>query len=105
MMDLSLVTPPLAFAVYLALGALITAISRVLAGRSQGGGVKSSIYASGEAPPQTDVRPGYHRYFVIALFFAILHMGVLMLGSGGVTPIAAIYLVGLVLALVALIMG
>jgi hypothetical protein len=42
---------------------------------------------------------------VIALFFAVLHLGVLMLGSSSLTPISILYLVGLMLALVALILG
>ncbi len=42
---------------------------------------------------------------LIALFFAILHLGVLMLGTGGLTWMSGIYLVGLILALVALILG
>ena len=33
--------------------------------------------------------PGYRQFFVIALFFAVLHLGVLMLGSSGLTPVAA----------------
>jgi hypothetical protein len=42
---------------------------------------------------------------VIALFFAVLHLGVLMLGTGSLSPIALLYLVGLLLALLALILG
>ena len=45
------------------------------------------------------------RFFRVAFFFAVLHLGVLMLGSSGLTPIAGVYLVGLILALVALILG
>jgi hypothetical protein len=49
--------------------------------------------------------PGYAPFFRVAFFFAVLHLGVLMLGSSGLTPIAGVYLVGLILALVALILG
>ena len=49
--------------------------------------------------------PGYKPFFVIALFFAILHLGVLMLGSSSLSPIAGIYLAGLLLTLLALILG
>jgi hypothetical protein len=39
------------------------------------------------------------------LFFAILHLGVLILGSSDLSATAGVYLVGLMLALVALILG
>jgi hypothetical protein len=39
------------------------------------------------------------------LFFAILHLGMLMLGSSDLSGITAIYLGGLILALIALILG
>ena len=42
---------------------------------------------------------------MIALFFAILHLSVLVLGSGGLTPITGVYLVGVIMALLALILG
>jgi hypothetical protein len=42
---------------------------------------------------------------VAALFFAIVHLGVLMLGGSDLGPIAGLYLVGLMLALLALILG
>jgi lipopolysaccharide export LptBFGC system permease protein LptF len=48
--------------------------------------------------------PGYRPFLVVALFFAVLHLGVLMLGSSNLTPIAGVYLVGLLLALLALIL-
>jgi NADH:ubiquinone oxidoreductase subunit 3 (subunit A) len=67
--------------------------------------MKSSTYGSGEAPPTAAAAPGYRPFFVVALFFAILHLGVLMLGTGGLTLISGVYLIGLMLALVALILG
>jgi hypothetical protein len=41
----------------------------------------------------------------VALFFAVLHLGVLVLGSGNLSGVEAVYLAGLGLALVALILG
>ncbi len=67
--------------------------------------MKTSIYGSGEAPPTHMAAPGYAPFFVIAFFFAILHLGMLVLGSGGLPTLAAFYLVGLILALLALILG
>ena len=49
--------------------------------------------------------PGYRPFFVVALFFAVLHLGALMLGSGSASPAMLVYLLGLMLALLALILG
>jgi NADH:ubiquinone oxidoreductase subunit 3 (subunit A) len=100
-----LLSPPLAFLAYTLLACIIYLIGRILAGASQSTPLKSSTYSSGEAPPTESAAPGYRPFFVIALFFAILHLGVLVLGSGGFTLISALYLAGLLLALLALILG
>jgi NADH:ubiquinone oxidoreductase subunit 3 (subunit A) len=100
-----LFAPPIAFLAYLVLAAILSVLGRLLAGPEQPSAAKSSLYASGEEPPRTAAAPGYRQFFTIALFFAVLHLGVLMLGSGGLTVMSGIYLVGLVLALVALILG
>ena len=49
--------------------------------------------------------PGYRPFFVVALFFAVLHFGVLVLATGIPSPVMRIYLLGLMLALLALILG
>lgn len=100
-----LLAPPIAFVIYLVLVGILSGIGRALAGSPQASSLKSSTYGSGEAPPTGMAAPGYKPFFAVALFFAILHLGVLMLGSGGLTPIAGVYLIGLILALVALILG
>lgn len=100
-----LLAPPIAFFGYVALVGILAGFGRLLAGPSQTSAVKSSTYSSGETPPTQAAAPGYKPFFIIALFFAILHLGVLMLGSSPVTPVAAIYLAGLMVALLALILG
>jgi NADH:ubiquinone oxidoreductase subunit 3 (subunit A) len=100
-----ILSPPVAFLLYAVLVGILAGLGRMLAGPPRPTPLKSSTYASGEAPPTRAAAPGYRPFFVIALFFAVLHLGVLMLGSGGLTPISALYLVGLMLALVALILG
>jgi NADH:ubiquinone oxidoreductase subunit 3 (subunit A) len=99
-----LLTPPIAFLIYLLLVAVLSGIGRVLAGEERPNPLKSSMYMGGERPSTSGV-PGYRPFFVIALFFAVLHLGVLMLGSSGLTPLAGIYLLGLLLVLLALILG
>jgi len=100
-----LVSPPIAFLIYLLLVALLSGFGRLLAGPSQPSAVKSSTYSSGEAPPTRIAAPGYRPYFVVALFFAILHLGVLMIGTSDISPMAVVYIIGLMLALLALILG
>jgi len=100
-----LFSPPVAFLIYLVLVGLLYILGRVLAGPAHVTWLKSSTYASGEAPPTQLAAPGYRPFFVVALFFAVLHLGVLVLGSGFSTPIMFVYLFGLMLALLALILG
>lgn len=100
-----ILSPPVAFLIYLLFVAGLYGLGRVLAGPSQPTPIKSSTYSSGEAPPTRLAAPGYRPYFVVALFFAILHLGALMLGSSDMSPIAIVYLVGLMVALLALILG
>lgn len=100
-----ILSPPLAFLIYLAVVGMLYALGRHLAGPSKATSLKASTYSSGEAPPVHMAAPGYRPFFVIALFFAILHLGVLVLGIGGLTPATGIYLGGLLLALLALILG
>lgn len=100
-----LLAPPIAFAIYVALVAILSRFGRVLAAPGQASSLKATTYAGGESSPTHPAAPGYRPFFVIALFFAILHLGILILGSGTLTPITAIYLVGLLLALLALILG
>ena len=100
-----LFTPPLAFPMYLLLVGILTGVGRLLAGPAQPNRTKSGTYASGEAPATTEASPGYRRFFVAALFFAILHLGALMVGSSNLSIIAIIYLAGLMVVLAALILG
>src|SRR5512136_2285243 len=101
-----LLVPPIAFLIYLLLVTLLSLFGKSLAGRSmKPSALKSSTYSSGEAPPTRLAAPGYRPFFVVALFFAVLHLGVLVASTGNVSPVMIIYLVGLLVALVALILG
>ncbi|MCL4559042.1 MAG: hypothetical protein M1281_00295 [Chloroflexi bacterium] len=100
-----LLSPPVALLVYIPLVLIITRIGVGLAGPEKPSPMKSSLYGSGEEAPTSFAAPGYRPFFVIALFFAILHLGILVLSSGGLTLITGAYLGGLILALLALILG
>ena len=99
-----LLAPPIAFVLYLLLVGLLSGIGRMLAGSERPNALKSKAYSSGEAAPSGTAVPGYRSFFIIALFFAILHLGVLMLGSVEPSPTAILYLIGLLFALIALIL-
>jgi NADH:ubiquinone oxidoreductase subunit 3 (subunit A) len=100
-----LLTPPIAFLIYLALAGGLHLLGKKLAGPSRENPLRASTYAGGETPPSQMSAPGYRPFFMVALFFAILHLGVLILGSGGLTLVTGVYLIGLILALLALILG
>lgn len=101
-----LVSIPFAFFIYLGLAGLLALFGRQLAGSGATNPLHLSTYMGGERAPQDGAVPGYANMFVIALYFAVLHVGVLMLGSGGgLSPVVVIYLIGLVLVLVALMIG
>ena len=100
-----LLVPPVAFLVYLLMVSLLSLLGKSMAGRTLKSSSKSSTYSSGEAPPTRLAAPGYRPFFVVALFFAVLHLGVLVAGTGNTSPIRIIYLVGLLVALLALILG
>lgn len=100
-----LFAPPVAFLIYLLLVSILSRIGRVLAGTPHPNPTKSSTYASGEKSLPSTATPGYRPFFKVALFFAILHLGVVVLGSGGVSMGSVLYLVGLMIALITLILG
>lgn len=100
-----LLSPPVALLIYLGLAGILYRFAGGMAERGVVNEEKRSVYTGGEAAPEGMAAPGYRPFFVIALFFAVLHLGVLMLGSSGLTPLSGLYLGGLLLALLALILG
>lgn len=101
----ALLWPPVAFVVYLALAGALTGIGRLLAGAPSPSALKSSTYASGEEATASAAGPGYKPFFRIALFFAVVHLGALVLASGTFTPGMALYLAGLIVVLIVLATG
>ena len=100
-----LLTPPIAVLVYIPLVLLIVWLGRQLAGPGKPSPEKSSVYGSGEKAPTIAAAPGYKPFFLVALFFAVLHLGMLVVGTGNMQGPQAIYIVGLMVALIALILG
>lgn len=100
----ALLVPPVAFLIYVALSALLNALGKSLAPATPTS-AKSELYASGEVPSGTLASPGYRPFFVVALFFAVLHLGVLVLATGELNVTAMLFIGGLIVTLAALILG
>jgi NADH:ubiquinone oxidoreductase subunit 3 (subunit A) len=100
-----LYSPPLAFLIYLPLVFAIYFLGKGLAGKGKPSAEKSSLYGSGEEAATSLASPGYRPFFLIAFFFALLHLGMLVIGTGQINGKLLPYIIGLILALVALILG
>jgi NADH:ubiquinone oxidoreductase subunit 3 (subunit A) len=101
-----LLSPPIAFLLYLPLVMVIVWFGKQLAGPvERPSAAKSSLYSAGEKAPGMTAAPGYRPFFLVAFFFAILHLGMLVLGFGDLSLPQGVYIVGLAMALLALILG
>jgi NADH:ubiquinone oxidoreductase subunit 3 (subunit A) len=100
-----LFAPLVAFLVYFLVVAIASGLGFLFSAKGLQTEFKSGTFASGEESDPVPAAPGYRQFFVVALFFAVLHLGVLMLGTSGLSPAAIPYLLGLVLVLLALILG
>jgi NADH:ubiquinone oxidoreductase subunit 3 (subunit A) len=100
-----LLTPPIAFLLYIPLVLILVWIGKQLAGPEKPSPEKSSLYSAGEKASTIAAAPGYRPFFLVAFFFAILHLGMLVLGVGNLSGPQAIYIAGLAVALLALILG
>lgn len=100
-----LLTPLIAFLIYALAASALSGLGRLLSAKGRESQFKSEAYASGEDHDPLPAAPGYRQFFVIALFFAVLHLGVIMVGSSDLSNVTIVYLLGLILALIALILG
>ena len=98
-------SPPVAFAAYVLLVGILLAVARALSAKGKASPTHSAVYASGEEAQAGAASPGYKPFFMVAFFFAILHLGVLIVGSGGFTVVTGVYILGLIFSLVALALG
>ena len=100
-----LLSPLASFLIYFAVVSIISGLGRLFSAKGRKTEFKTATYASGEENDPVPAAPGYRQFFVVALFFAVLRLGVLMIGSSDLSSVTGIYLLGLILALVALILG
>jgi len=101
-----LFSPPIALLIYIGLVAILVAMGRLLA---EGSSISTNahLYSSGELSPVDDEKsvPGYRPFFTVALFFAVLHLGVVILATSGFSSVSVVYLLGLMMVLIVLIIG
>lgn len=100
-----LLSPPLALLLYIPLVMVIIWFGHQLAGAASNDPLKSRTYSSGEEAPDYHAAPGYRPFLLAALFFAILHLGMLVLGTAEAQWMPIAFIIGLGLALLALILG
>ena len=98
-------SPLVAFAAYILLVGILFAVAQSLAARGKASAAHTSVYGSGEVAQGGTAAPGYKPFFMVAFFFAILHLGVLIVGSGGFTVATGVYIIGLIFSLIALALG
>lgn len=101
-----LLSPPIAFLIFLALFYLIYFLAGRIApkGNKQGGKLKT--YACGEDVPGVKVQFGYRMFFFIALFFTMMHVAALVvatLPAGPMVFFGVFYLGMIFLSVMALI--
>ena len=100
-----LYSPPIALLIYLPLVILLVLFGKKLAGKEHPSEEKSSIYGGGESAPTDSAIPGYQPFILIAFFFALLHLAILILGTSTLQPSVILYIIGIGLALIALTLG
>jgi len=101
-----LLSPPIAFLIFLGLSYAIYGLGSVLAPKLKKTGGKLKTYACGEDIPGVKLQWGYRLFFFIALFFTMMHVAVLVMAtvpSGTIVFFSLIYLVMIFLSVVALI--
>ena len=101
-----LLSPPVAFFVFLGAAFGLYALGRGMAPKLTNTGGKLTTYACGENIPGVKIQFGYRLFFFIALFFTMMHVAVLVIAtvpSGKIIFFALFYLVMIVLSVSALI--
>ena len=101
-----LISPPVAFVLFLAVAYLITLLGRRMAPKMNNVGGKLTSYACGEDMPGTKIQFGYRTFFFVALFFTIMHVAALVLATvpaGKIVLFAALYLAVIFLSIMALV--
>lgn len=100
-----LLSPPVAFIIYILLVLTLFGFGKLLAPPAKQLASKSSIYAGGEQANTTKAAPGYRRFFIVALFFAVLHLAALVLATAGLAGGSIVIGTGFWMALIIYLAG
>jgi len=101
-----LLSPPVAFVLFLAVSWLIYMLGRRMAPKLNKVGGKLTSYACGEDVPGAKIQFGYRLFFFVALFFTIMHVAALVIATvpaGKIVLFAVLYLAVIFLSVMALI--
>jgi len=93
-----LLSPPVAFLVFLAVFTLLYWIGGRMAPKANAVGGKRTTYACGEDIPGTKIQFGYRSFFMIALFFTMMHVSALVVATlpGGPIVFFGIFYLGMI---------
>ena len=96
-----LLSPIIAFAIFLLISIGVSVLAKRLAARGTDSADKESAYACGEIINENKAQPDYSEFFKFAFFFTILHVIALVVATipGRLTLMSAVYLGVTVLAL------
>ncbi len=101
-----LLSPPVAFGLFLVLAVLGFAAGKKLAPKSRKTGERCTTYACGEDIPGVKIQFGYRLFFFVALFFTIMHVAALVIATvptGKIVFFALFYLAIVFLCVMALV--
>jgi len=99
-----ILTPPVVFAIVLAVVALLSYLATFLAFKKKGAGSSTLPYACGEESYDEYAQPDYSQFFPFAFFFTIAHVATLILATipfvtFNVFVIAVIYIMAVLVGL------
>ena len=101
-----LISPPVAFVLFLAIGYLLYVVGSRMAPKLKKTGGKLATYACGEDLPGIKIQIGYRLFFFVALFFTMMHVAALVIATipgGKIVFFGIMYLVMISLSIAALI--
>ena len=100
-MDKFLLSPPVAFIVFLALSYLVSQVTKLFAIKGKESVGKNLAYACGEDVLLHKVQPDFSQFFPFAFFFTIMHIITLIITTipRGIPPLAVVYILVAFLAI------
>jgi NADH:ubiquinone oxidoreductase subunit 3 (subunit A) len=96
-----LLSPPIAFIIFLVLSVLISGFTKLLSAKGKESEGKNKSYGCGEEVTQNKVQPDYTQFFSFAFFFTIMHVVALIIATipAGFSIMPVIYIVVAVITL------